>query len=208
MSNELLEVIPGFLQQQAQDDRLLCPVGCLQQIVGLENPFMSPDRKLLEHGRGVEIPDRSTGHDVQTVDTRDRHIHGRIYLFHETRLLAARLDPESDGHWANHSLREKFTSEGKDDDVEGDERKVLCSFSIVYMSASRRIRVLGNQRVGVGQRVGEEDGAMERVSRCRIDHVGGEKNDKEDKRVDPGMLEGHGFPSPQVAAGFSSLGGA
>ena len=65
--------------------------------------------------------------------------------------------------------------------------------------------MLRYKRVGVGERVREENSIMEGVLRCRMDHVGGNEEDEEDKGVDPGVLEGHGFPSLEDAASFSPL---
>lgn len=39
---------------------------------------------------------------------------------------------------------------------------------------------------------------MKRIRGVWIDGVGGENGNDEDERVDPGMAEGEGFPTPEI----------
>ena len=45
------------------------------------------------------------------------------------------------------------------------------------------------------ERVGQEDGAIQRVRRVWIDGIGGEDKEDKNERIDPCMPEGEGFPS-------------
>ena len=65
--------------------------------------------------------------------------------------------------------------------------------------------VVGDQWVIGGQRVGEKYGAVERVGWGRIDGVGGEGDDHEDKRVEPCVSKGEGFPSSEETLCFSAF---
>ena len=64
----------------------------------------------------------------------------------------------------------------------------------------------GDEWVVGGDRVGEEDGAVERVGWARVYGVGGEEEEEEDERVGPCVPEGEGFPAPEEAFCFSSFG--
>jgi hypothetical protein len=56
VSNELLKILARLLQLQHQDNRLLCPVTSLEQIVGLEIRLVFTVGETLKHGSGVEVP--------------------------------------------------------------------------------------------------------------------------------------------------------
>ncbi len=66
--------------------------------------------------------------------------------------------------------------------------------------------MVGDEWVVGWQRVGEKYGAVEGVGRARIESVGGEEDDYEDQRVEPGVSEGEGFPSSEQTLCFSPLG--
>ena len=134
---------------------------------------MGAVREVLKHARGVEIPHGGPRHNEEAVGSEEEEVHGRVDLFHESRLFRTRANAEVEGHWTDESLHEEFAGEGEHDDVEGHEGKIARTFAIVCRRAWVA-GVRGNERIGGREGVGEEDGAVKRVGGCGVYEVGGE----------------------------------
>lgn len=156
--HKFLEILPRLLEQHDQYERLLCPVTRLQEIIGFEQGVVRAIRERLVHACGTEIPDRRMIHDVQTIWARDTKVDGRVGLFQEAILLCAPGDFEPPGDGSQDPLHDEFPSEREDDDVEGDECKVLGTFTIVEGSIRVGADGGGDEEVGRMERIGEEDG--------------------------------------------------
>ena len=65
MADQLFEILPWLLQQQAQHDGLLRPIAGLQQIIRFEQAFVRAMREPFKHAHGVEIPHGRPRHDIQ-----------------------------------------------------------------------------------------------------------------------------------------------
>ena len=131
MRNELFEIFPPCFQPKHQHDCLLSPVARLQQIVGLEKPFMTPVWKGLVHSVGIEIPDRCATHNIQAQWTGKSEVYSGVHLFHEAESFGAGFDTTRQSPGLNHSLHEEFSRKGKYDDIESDESEVSGAFAVV-----------------------------------------------------------------------------
>src|ERR1700753_1374076 len=89
MSHQFFEIFSRLFQHQEQHNHLLSPVTRLYEIVCFEYAFMYLMRESFIHSFGVEVPDRSSAHDIQPKRPEYDKIHGCICLFHETSLLSA-----------------------------------------------------------------------------------------------------------------------
>ena len=189
---------------------MLSPVARLQQVVRLEHPLVASVREPGEHAVRVEIPDRSSRHHIQPIGPEDAEVNGGIGLLHETVLLCPRADPAVERQRADEPLHEELAGEGQHDDVEGHEGEVEFSLAIVGRGIGVGAGVVRNERVVGGERVGEEDGAVQRIGGGRIESVKGEGDDDEDERVEPGVLKGVCLPPSDPAAdlgvGFPTFG--
>lgn len=139
MQNELFEILSGLLQHEQQDNSLLRPVTCLQQIVGLEDSFVATMREALKHSICVEVPDWRTVHDVQAKGTENGKIDGCVELFHESGLLCFSGNAEMNGKGTNHALHEELAGEAQDNGVEGDKREISFALAILDWFASRSV---------------------------------------------------------------------
>jgi len=85
-------------------------------------------------------------------------------LFHETRLLCARIDSQKPGERTEKSLHDELASKGEEDGVEGDKGKV-----------SRALAILNWCRRVIGwlarDRIGEEEGRVDGIGGTRIGEV-------------------------------------
>lgn len=88
-------------------------------------------RVRFEHGRRVEIPDRSSRHHVQAKRPEYRKVDCCVDLLHEAVLLGAGADAEVDGERANNSLHEELAGEGEDDNIECHKGEVARPFAIL-----------------------------------------------------------------------------
>lgn len=113
MTNQLLEVLPGFLHTQQQDDCLLSPVGSLEKIIELEASLVCHMREVLVHASGTVVPDGRLAHDVQTGRSKAAEINGSVHLLHETSLLAARADSGGASEWPQKFLHDEFPSKSQ-----------------------------------------------------------------------------------------------
>ena len=155
VADELAEVFAGFFELQEEDESLLRPVACLEQVVGFEYGLVGTVRVIGEEGGGVEVPHRRSRHDIKAERAENGKVAGGVHLLHESGLFAAAADPESDGERSHDALHQEFACEGEDDDVEDDEQDIATSFAITG----------GTGEVGRGEGVGEEDE--------RVDEIGG-----------------------------------
>ena len=94
-------------------------------------------------------------------------------------------------------MHEKFAGECENDDVETYEGEIAGPFAVIGRGFGVIAGVVGDVRVVGWQGVGEKYGPVERVGRARIEGVGGEEDDYEDQRVEPGVSKGEGFPSSE-----------
>lgn len=206
MPHQLLEVLSWFFQLQAQDNGLLRPIARLQQIIPLEPAVVRAVRIPLVHALGVKIPHGRARHHHQPQRAEDGKVHRGVDLFHEAVLLGTRPDAAVDRRRPDQPLHEEFARERQHDDVKGHKGKVVQPFPVV----SRRVGIEAggerDHRVVWGERVGEEDGVMERVGGRWIDHVYGEDDERQHEGVDPGVAKGEILPSAEETPRFSTLG--
>lgn len=179
MANKLLEILPWFLQLQHQHDGLLSPVASLKEVVRLEQRLVFAMRETLEHGRGVEIPDIRSAHDVQPERTKDRKVYRRVGLFHEPRGFPLAADPAVDGPGPDHALHKKLSGEREDNRVERHKRNILLAFPVHGWATG----------VLWGLRVGQKDGAVHWVRGRGVDGICGEKDGQHQKRQQPGVFQ-------------------
>lgn len=196
VSNQLFKVLPGLLQLQQQDNGLLGPVRRFQQVVRLEIRLVLSVREPLEHGRGVEVPDIRPAHDVQTERAEDRKVHGRVDLFHEASDLGLGADPAVDRPRADDPLHQEFAREGQEDGVEGDEGEVLLALAI-----HDRLT-----RVARFATVRQEDGAMHRIGRGRVDGIRGQDHQQDHQRRQPCVLQRKVDPASEQGTRFAPFG--
>ena len=195
VSHELPEVLARLLQLQQQHDRLLRPVACLQEVVGLKEGVVRAVRERLVHAGSVEVPHRRAAHDVQTERAEDAEVDGRVHLLHEAALPRPRSKATLPRHRPQQPLHEKFAGEGEHDHVKGEECKVGLALAIV----GRRMSIITSpgrdQRVVGRQRIREEERLVERVGGRRVDGVEEQDREDDDEGIDPGVLEGQISPS-------------
>lgn len=190
VSNQLLEILPRLLQLQEQHNRLLGPVTRLEQVIRLEHRLVLTMREPFKHSGRVEVPDVRPAHDVQTERSEDPEVDGRVHLLHEAGRLALAFDSAVHREGANELLHDELAREGQHDRVEGHERDVLLALAVHGRSAG----VLGWLRVG------EEDGAVHGVGRCRVDGIQRQQEHEDEQREQPGVLEtGIGEPVEEGA---------
>lgn len=161
VAHELLEVLSRLLQLQQQHNCLLGPVTCLQQVKRLEVRLMLPVREAFKHGSRVKVPNIGPAHHVKTKRTKNAKVKPCVHLFHESCRLAFTADTTVDGERPNKALHQEFTSERQNNRIERHKCDILGALSV----HSRTTRGLG----GLG--IGEENGAMHRVGRRRVDQV-------------------------------------
>ena len=143
MTNKLLEILPWLLQLQHQHDRLLSPIACLKEVVGLEQSLMFTMRETHKHGRRVEIPDIRSTHDIQPERTKDPKVDRRVDLFHKPRGLSPATNSTVDSPRPNKTLHNEFSGERQHNSVESHKRNILLAFSIHNWATGvlRRLRV-------------------------------------------------------------------
>lgn len=195
MPHELLEVLPRFLQLQHQHNRLLGPVARLKEVVGLEQSFVFPMRKSLEHRRSVEVPDIRPAHDVQPKRSKNRKVDRRVDLFHEPRRLALPADAAVDRPRSDQTLHDELPGKRQDHGVETHERNILRAFSVHDWTA----RVFG--LLGIGQ----EDGIMHWIGRREVDGIQRKQNDQDKQRQKPGMFQTSIFEATKRGAVFAAF---
>lgn len=90
--HKLFKVLAPLLLAQDHDHGLLYPVRRLEQVVELEGAVEGPVRIRLVHAARVKVPHGRARHYVQAQRSREGEVDGRVGLFHEAQLLAARGD--------------------------------------------------------------------------------------------------------------------
>ena len=115
-------------------------------------------------------------------------------------MLCARADPAVDRERPDETLHEELAGEGQDDDVEGHEGEVAFTLAIVRWGVRVRADIVGNELVVGRERVGQEDGTVERIAWGRIESVERESEDDKDEGVEPCVVKGVCFPPPDPAA--------
>lgn len=157
---------------------MLSPVTSLEQVIGLEDSDVLPVRETLKHGRGVEVPDIRLFHHIQTERSKDRKVHGCVDLLHESSSLASAPNATVSSPWANHALHQKLSCERQDNGVEADKSKVQGTFAVHNRTAGSLGRL----------RVRQEDSAVERIGRRRINGVCEEDYAHQQERQNPGVF--------------------
>lgn len=161
MANQLLEILSGLLQLQQKHNGLLSPVTGLEKVVRLEESLVFSVREILEHSSGVEVPDIRTLHHVQAEWAEDTEVDGRVDLLHKASGLSLALDTTVYRQRPDQLLHDEFSGKREHHGVEGDKRDILLAFAVHGGTAG----VFGRLRVG------EEDRAMHRIRRGRIDRI-------------------------------------
>lgn len=170
VADELLEVLAGPLHAEDEDDGLLGPVGALEEVVELDEGVVGAVGEALVHAAGVEVPDRGAAHDVHAQGPEDGEVDGRVALLHEAGLLAL-AEAGAAGNGAEHLLHDELAGEGEDDSVEGDKGHVPGALVVLDVAVGVEL---------VGELVGEEDEAVERIGRVGPDGVRGEDEGDDD----------------------------
>lgn len=137
MANEFLEVLSRLLHPQKQNDSLLSPKGCLEEVVELEISRMCLVRKVFVHPNGIEIPYGCPAHDIHACRTQKAKIYGRIHLFHESRLLGSTLESAPACKWPEDFLHDELASKGEHNNVEEDKSYIPGTLAILH----RRVRL-------------------------------------------------------------------
>ena len=194
--DKLLKVLSGLFQLQAQHNRLLRPVTRLKQIICFEQSFMLTVRESLEHGLRIEVPDIRSAHDIQTERTENSKVDRRVHLLHKSCRLALTADSKVNRQRPNQALHQKLTSERQDDGIERHKSNVFGTFPI-HNRATGSLRRLG---------IGQEDSAVHRVGRRWVDQVQREKNDQDEKRQNPCMLQTNILEATEERATFAAFG--
>lgn len=130
VAHQLIEILPRLFQLQDHHNSLLCPKAGLEQIVRFEQALVLSMWKIFEHSRGVEVPDRRSRHNVETVWYEDAQIHGGVHLFHETSHFPAATDAAVQPPRVDETLHEKLTGEGQDDSVESNESEIFPALAV------------------------------------------------------------------------------
>lgn len=195
VADELLEVLATLLHAEDENDGLLRPVGGLEEIVELDDALVGAVRVALVEAASVEVPDRGAAHDVHAKGAEDAKVDGRVHLLHEAGVLAA-AEPQAAGEGPQHLLHDELAGEGKNDSIEGDEGDVPRSLAVVG----------GDRGVILRQAVGEEDEAVDRVGRRRVDGVAGQGEEDNDGGEHKGVLD-HGLAhAREEASGAATFG--
>jgi hypothetical protein len=204
MANELFEVLPRFLQLQQEDDGLLGPVTCLQQIVGFEDRFMRSVRESFKHSRRIEIPKWTPRHHVQAERAKDHKVHGSVHLLHKSALLVSTSNATPEGKWSDEALHEELAREAEDDGIEGDEGDIVWTLAIhrAAILLAQGLWWIKGVSVVWGEFIGKEDGFMDGVGFCRVDGIGREDYEDENERVYPSVFEGDLLPFSQKRTCF------
>lgn len=187
VQDKFLEIFPRFFQNEHNHNRLLCPITRLEQIICLENALVRSMRESFEHGSGVEVPERASGHNIESKRSEYGEVECGIHLLHEPPLFGPFGDPTSYGSGADDSLHDKLPRETQDHGVKCDEGHVCLTFAIHVRSSW----IVGTQRVG------EEDGFVKRILFSGVHKVATEDDKNDDKGIDPGMLLRNVLPFPQ-----------
>jgi hypothetical protein len=119
-------------------------------------------------------------HDIQAKWTRECKVKGRIGLFHEARLLSARLDSEPDGQRSQEPLHDEFSSKRQHDSVKGDKGKVLCTLAVLCGLIWAGFCIWR-------QRIRQEYGWIDGIFLGRIAGVGEQDDEAHDQRIEPGV---------------------
>ena len=164
---------------------------------------MAAVREPFEHASRIEVPYRCARHHVHAQWAEDAEVEGCVVLLHESVLLVAGSDAVAESQRADEALHQELAREGKHNDVEGDEGEIEAAFAVV---CPRSDGMVGAERVIGRERVGKENGVVQRVAIIRRDEVEADDNQHDDQRVDPCMSKGEFFPSSEVGAGFPPFG--
>lgn len=128
--DELVVVLPGFLETQQHDEGLLEPKAELKQIVELEFAAHLPVRILEPKMFEVEPPAVLEAHDVEPQRSGTAPVEHGIALFGESCLLRLALDPPPLGKRFKDIERGRLTEEAKHNDVKDEEEEVIVSLLI------------------------------------------------------------------------------
>lgn len=88
VADELIVVLAGLFEAEDEDNRLLGPVGALEEVVKLDDSFVAAVGKVGVHAGRVVVPDGGLAHDVETGRAEKGKVDGCVSLLHEARLLA------------------------------------------------------------------------------------------------------------------------
>lgn len=153
-------------------------------------------REIHKHGSRIEIPDVGPTHDIQAERTKHGKVDSCVNLFHKPRRFPPTADPTVDSPRSNKTLHNEFSGERQHNGVERHKGNILLPFSIHDWATG----VLGRLRVG------QEDGTVHRVGRCRIDSIDSKKDGHDNKREQPSVLQAEVFEATKrrtMATAFS-----
>lgn len=199
MPNKLLEVLSGLLQLQQQDNRLLGPIACLEQVKCLEERLMLSMRETFKHGSRVEVPDVGPAHDIEAKRTKNAKVDRRVHLLHEPCRLAFTTNTAPNRERPDQALHQEFTRERQNNRVKRDKRNILGAFS-VHSRTARGLR---------GLRIRQENSAVHRVGFRRVDQVQRKQENQDHQRQEPCVLQASIFDATgqrAVLAAFGRLG--
>lgn len=195
VADQLLEVLAGLLHAEDEDDGLLGPVGGLEEVVELDEGLVRLVWEALVHAGGVEVPDRGAAHDIHAKGAEDAEVDGRVQLLHEARLLGL-AQTSATGKRLEHLLHDEFTGEREHDGVEGDESDIPFALAVLDRHA----------RIVLGELVGEEDEAMDRIRLGRVHEIAGEEGSEDDGGEDERAPDAELAEAREEAAGPTALG--
>ena len=195
VADQLLVVFARLLHSQEEHNSLLRPVGCLKEVVELDDTLVGAVRKVFVHAARVEVPDGGAAHDVHAGGTEEEEVYGRVCLLHESSLFGT-AEAGSTRNGAKHLLHDKLASKGEHDGVEGDKGNVPVTLAILN-------RLLG---VGLRQWVREKDEVVQHVGLGWVDGVSGEEKEDDDGRDDKGAADEGLAHSREDASGATALG--
>lgn len=199
VADKLLVVLAGLLHAQHEHNKLLRPVGGLEQIVEFEVGLVELVREAFVHASGVKVPDRRVAHDIDAPGPDKSKVDGRVHLLHEACLLALALEPCIASKRAEQLLHDELAGEGQHDDVEAHKANVPQTFFI----EDRRI---WGSAGGRGQLVAEKDQIVDRVGLGRVESEQAQEDGEQHGGQDPGMPHGVvGRPGSQAPC-LASLG--
>ena len=217
MPDQLLEILSRLFQPQYEHYELLSPIACLQQVVCLEKTFVCPVREAFKHAFSIEVPNRSSTHDVEAEGSKHGEINGSICLLHETVLFSSRLDAMVLCQRTQQTLHEEFPSEGENDYVETHKGEIKGTFAVISGSFDELViepRHSSGQIASMvwqvsmiwRQRIRKAYSSVEGVERGRIYEIGSEYEDDENEGIDPCVPERVDLPPSEKSLRFSSLG--
>lgn len=164
MPNKLLVILSRLLHSQTQNNRLLQPVRCLEEVVEFEDAFARLVWEAFIHCPCIEIPHRGPTHHIQAPRSSECKIYRSIHLFHKTRLLCPSIQSVIPCHRPKEFLHDELASKGQHNRVERYKCKIPSALPILGWDIDRRAYPVLNF-------VGEKYEFMYRICRGWIDRI-------------------------------------